>query len=132
MQNVTSSRLTIALKRMRQVPGSVGAALVDVASGTCLAQIGGQNIDIDCQIDYYSTFMRAKMRTMNGLKMDDAIEEVIFTSRLHYHLIYPLQVEILKSRKVESLFFFVALTKCDVTLMQARLAIKEVITTFLQ
>ncbi len=115
---------------MQQVPGCVGAALVDVTFVACLALIGGKSIDIDSQIDYYAKFIRAKQREIDAMGMSDAIEEIVFTSRLHYHLVYPLDLQILKKGKFEKLFFFIALEKSGVTLMQARFAIQEAVTLF--
>jgi hypothetical protein len=62
--------------------------------------------------------------------LGDTIEEIIFTSQLQYHLLYPVKVRILKVRKPENLFFFVALTKSDTNLAQARSKIRQVVAEF--
>ncbi len=119
-----------SLKEIMQVPGNEGAALVDVETGMCLAQIGGKRMNLTTTTEKYAHFIRSKEQIIDHLGLEEVIEEVVVTSGTHYHMIYPLKVRILKVRKPENLFFFVALSKNEVTLANARNKIKHVVTQF--
>ena len=118
------------LKAIVQIPGTLGAALVDRETGICLAQIAGRSLDFDTQMDHYAKIVRIKERLIQQLELDDVIEELVFTSRLQYHMIYPMKVKILKVRKPENLFFFVALARSDSLFAHARIKIKDVVEEF--
>ncbi len=125
MANVRDS-----LKAIMQIPGTLGAALVDIETGICLAQIAGRTLDFSNQMDHYANIMHIKQRLIQQLELDDVIEELVFTSRLQYHMIYPLKIKILKVRKPENLFFFVALARSDSLFVHARIKIKAIVSEF--
>ena len=102
------ANLTGSLKQILEIPGNVGSALVDVETGLSVAQIGDKNLNLAAKAESYAKYMRVKEKLVNDISLGDTIEEIIFTSQLQYHLLYPVKVRILKVRKPENLFFFVA------------------------
>lgn len=124
------ANLTNTLKQLMQIPGNLGSALVDINTGLSIAQIGGRSIDITAQAESYAQYMRVKEKVVNDIALDDTIEEVVFTSSLHYHLLYPVKVRILKVKEPENLFFFVALTKSEANLAHSRCKVKQIISEF--
>jgi hypothetical protein len=124
------ANLTGSLKQILEIPGNVGSALVDVETGLSVAQIGDKNLNLAAKAESYAKYMRVKEKLVNDISLGDTIEEIIFTSQLQYHLLYPVKVRILKVRKPENLFFFVALTKSDTNLAQARSKIRQVVAEF--
>lgn len=124
------ANLTKSLQQIRQIPGNLGAALVDVETGATLSQINVKMSDLGCQVDAYAMFIRRQEQMIASIAVEDTVEEVVFSSTSQYHLIYPLRVRILKVRPPENLFFFVALSRRETTLAQARSRIQEIIREF--
>jgi hypothetical protein len=77
-----------ALKEALNIDGAVGAALVDFESGMSLGTLGGGEwLDLDVAAAGNTEVVRAKMRVMSDLALDDAIEDVLITLGRQYHLI---------------------------------------------
>lgn len=123
--------LNSTMKRLRQLPGNAGAALVDVKTGMSLAQIGRGSADLDTDAAAYAAFLRQKaLGTPGEPEASGPVEEMVFISRLHYHLVFPLQVQILKFRPPESAFFLIVMKKEDVSLAAAQAAARAVLGDF--
>ena len=70
---------------------ALGVALVDWGSGMSLgAQGGGKYLDLDVAAAGNTEVVRAKMRTMEALRLNDAIEDILITLDKQYHIIRPL------------------------------------------
>ena len=77
-----------ALKEAMNIDGALGACLVDWESGMSLGAIGGgEYLDLDVAAAGNTEVIRAKMRTMHSLRLDDTIEDILISLTRQYHLI---------------------------------------------
>jgi hypothetical protein len=111
-----------ALKELMQVEGSVGASVVDWDSGMSLGSLGGgKYLDLDVAAAGNTEVVRAKMRTMDSLRLDDAIEDILITLAKQYHLIRPV-----RSQGGQSLFMYFVLDRSKANLAMARHNLKRI------
>lgn len=76
---------------MSTIEGSVGVALVDYTSGMALATLGdNQTLDLNIAAAGNTDVVRAKMRTMEMLELQGAIEDILITLTSQYHIIRPV------------------------------------------
>ena len=81
-----------ALKEAMTIDGAVGVCLVDWDSGMSLGALGGgKYLDLDVAAAGNTEVIRAKMRTMESLRLDDTIEDILITLGKQYHLIRLLR-----------------------------------------
>ncbi|MQS15441.1 hypothetical protein F7Q99_25025 [Streptomyces kaniharaensis] len=106
-----------ALKQaMTSIEGAIGAALVDYSSGMALATLDGPGgLDLNVAAAGNTDVVRAKMRTMDMLGLQDGIEDILITLSSQYHLIRPLT-----GRTGKGLFLYLALDKGRANLAMAR------------
>ena len=105
-----------ALKEAMQIDGAVAVALVDYASGLALGTKGGSaDFDIAVAAAGNTDVVRAKLRALDMLKLNDSIEDILITLNHQYHLIRPLA-----SRTGQGLFLYLCLTKSRANLAMAR------------
>ncbi|MEV7782964.1 hypothetical protein [Kitasatospora sp. NPDC088351] len=106
-----------ALKQaMTVIEGAIGAALVDYNSGMALATLDGPGgIDLNVAAAGNTDVVRAKMRTMDMLGLQDGIDDILITLSSQYHLIRPLT-----GRGGKGLFLYLALDKSRANLAMAR------------
>jgi hypothetical protein len=77
-----------ALKEAMAIDGAVGVALVDFESGMSLGTLGGGDwLDLEVAAAGNTEVVRAKMRVMSALALNDAIEDILITLGRQYHLI---------------------------------------------
>ena len=77
-----------ALKEAMTIDGALGVALVDWESGFSLGNLGGgKYLDLDLAAAGNTEVIRAKMRTMDSLQLNDTIEDILITLHKQYHLI---------------------------------------------
>jgi len=108
--------LDTALKDAMSIEGAIGVALVDYSSGMTLGTAGGSpELDLGMAAAGNTDVVRAKMRTMEMLKLDESIEDILITLDTQYHLIRPLS-----SRAGKGLFIYLALSKTRANLGLAR------------
>ncbi|MGW4379843.1 hypothetical protein [Kitasatospora sp. NPDC004531] len=119
------SGLETALKEiMGSVEGTIGVALVDYNSGMALGLIGGgPDLDLNVAAAGNTDVVRAKLRAMELLNLDEAIEDILITLSSQYHLIRPLT-----SRSGKGLFLYLALDRNRANLAMARHQLKKVET----
>ena len=87
MANIQNS-----LKKLMAIDGAIGAALVDFDGGLTLGTIGGGGIlDLDVAGAGNLEVVRAKVRVMEQLGLDDQIEDILITLSRQYHIIRPLE-----------------------------------------
>lgn len=112
-----------ALKEAMNIDGALGASLVDWESGMSLgAAGGGKYLDLDVAAAGNTEVIRAKMRTMEALRLDDSIEDILITLAKQYHLIRLLR----NSRNEQGLFLYLVLDRQRANLALARHALKRI------
>ena len=108
--------LDIALKDAMQIEGSIGVALVDYTSGMALGVAGGsRDLDLTVAAAGNTDVIRAKMRTIELLNLNERIEDILITLDTQYHLIRPIT-----GRSGTGLFLYLALNKDRANLAMAR------------
>ena len=102
-----------AVSQMLNVDGALAAAVVDFSSGMLLAGGGSAAIDLEIAAAGNTEVMRAKMKTMEMLKLNDEIEDILITLGKQYHLLRPLT-------KHDGLFLYSVLDRSKANLALAR------------
>jgi hypothetical protein len=114
-----------ALKEAMTIEGAVGVALVDWDSGMSLGSLGGgKYLDLELAAAGNTEVVRAKMRTMESLKLDDTIEDILITLGKQYHLIRLLPT----ANGTQHLFLYLALDRDKANLALARHHLKRIET----
>jgi hypothetical protein len=106
------------LQEVMTLDGAVCAALVDSSSGMILGQ-NGTGVDMEVAAAGNTEVVRAKLKTMRGLGLNDVIEDILITLGKQYHIIRPM------ARK-EGLFVYVVLDKAKSNLALARRKVADV------
>jgi VIT1/CCC1 family predicted Fe2+/Mn2+ transporter len=105
-----------SLKEAMQIEGAVGVALVDYTSGMALGTMGSsKEVDLMVAAAGNTDVVRAKLRTMEMLKIKDAIEDILITLGGQYHMI-----RLLNGRNTQGLFLYMVLNKQRSNLAMAR------------
>ncbi|MBF6132535.1 hypothetical protein IU501_05930 [Nocardia otitidiscaviarum] len=116
------SNLDIALKDMMVIDGAVGAAVVDYNSGMALGMLGSSKaLDLQIAAAGNTEVVRAKMRTIEQLGLNEDIEDILITLSSQYHIIRPMT-----GRKSKGLFLYLALDKNRANLAMARHRLKGI------
>jgi hypothetical protein len=106
-----------ALKEAMKLEGAVGVALVDWESGLCLGTLGGGNvIDLNLAAAGNTDVIRSKMRTVESLRLNDKIVDILITLEKQYHLIRLIS----RARNGTGLFLYLVLDSARSNLALAR------------
>lgn len=101
---------------MASIDGAVGVALVDYTSGMALATLGDKKaLDLDVAAAGNTDVVRAKLRTMEMLGLQGAIEDILITLTDQYHLIRPTT-----GKSGSGLFLYLVLDRGRANLALAR------------
>jgi len=112
-----------ALKEAMTIDGAVGASLVDWDSGMSLGALGGgKYLDLEVAAAGNTEVVRAKMRTLESLRINDTIEDILITLGKQYHLIRVLK----SSRAGHGLFLYLVLDRSKSNLALARHNLKRI------
>ncbi len=112
-----------ALKEAMNIEGALGAALVDWESGMPLGTLGGSKyLDLELAAAGSTEVARAKMRTMQSLNLDDAIEDILITMGKQYHLIRMMA----NADGASNLFLYLVLDRSKANLALARHQLKRI------
>jgi len=110
-----------SLKEAMAIDGALGAALVDYESGMALGMIGGSaDLDLEVAAAGNTEVVRAKIRTLATLGIQDSVEDILITLTKQYHLIRPL------TASQGSLFLYLALDRSRSNLALARHGLKRI------
>ena len=107
-----------SMDEMLTVDGALCAMLVDSTSGMILGQVGS-GIDMEVAAAGNTEVVRAKIKTMRALGLNDVIEDILITLGKQYHIIRPM------ARK-EGLFLYIVLDKAKSNLALARRKVADV------
>jgi hypothetical protein len=112
-----------ALKEAMTIDGALGVCLVDWESGMSLGSLGGgKYLDLEVAAAGNTEVVRAKMRTMESLRLSDQIEDILITLGKQYHVIRLLK----NSRQEQGLFLYLVLDRNKSNLALARLTLKRI------
>jgi len=112
-----------ALKEAMNIEGALGVALVDWESGMPLGTLGGgKYLDLDLAAAGNTEVVRAKMRTMASLNLNDVIEDILITLGKQYHLIRLMS----NADGSHNLFLYLALDRSKANLALARHQLKRI------
>ena len=108
-----------SLRKVVDIDGAIGAALVDVNNGRTLATAGGgEALDIEAAGTANLDVIRAESDVLEQLGLDDGIEDILITLGRQYHLIRPLE------RSSAGLFLYVVFDRERGNLGMARHQLK--------
>ncbi|WP_024800030.1 hypothetical protein [Nocardia sp. BMG51109] len=116
------SNMDLALKNMMGIDGAVGAAVVDYNSGMALGMLGSSKaLDLQIAAAGNTEVVRAKMRTIEQLQLNEDIEDILITLSGQYHIIRPMS-----DRKSKGLFLYLAMDRSRANLAMARHRLKTI------
>ena len=107
-----------SMDELMTTDGALCAALVDSGSGMILGQIG-TGLDLEVAAAGNTEVVRAKMKTMRSLGLNDTIEDILITLGKQYHIIRLVHSK-------PGLFVYLVLDKARSNLALARRAAQEV------
>jgi hypothetical protein len=111
-----------ALKEAMEIDGAIGISIVDYESGMALGSLGGgKYLDLEVASAGNTEVIRAKMRTMDALGLNDSIDDILITLGRQYHLI-----RLVDGRQGNSLFLYLALDRNKANLAMARHRLKQI------
>jgi predicted regulator of Ras-like GTPase activity (Roadblock/LC7/MglB family) len=107
-----------SMQALLTIDGAMCAALVDSESGMILGQIGS-GLDLEIAAAGNTEVVRAKLKTMRALGLNDVIEDILITLGKHYHILRPMATK-------EGLFLYLVLDKSKSNLALARRKVQEI------
>jgi hypothetical protein len=112
-----------ALKEAMTIQGAIGVALVDYDSGMSLGSLGGGDyLNLEVAAAGNTEVVRAKLRVMASLGLNDNIEDILITLHRQYHLIRLMA----PSKGSPTLFLYLALDRERANLALARHYLKRI------
>jgi len=111
----TMGNVDVILKDAMQIDGAIGVALVDYESGMTLGQNGGTVINLEVAAAGNTDVVRAKLRTLDELGLQETIHDILITLDTQYHLI-----RMLTAADARGLFLYLVLDKSQADLDKAR------------
>ena len=112
------ANLNESLQDLMSLDGAMCAAVVDYNSGMMLGSIG-TGVDLELAAAGNTEVVRAKMKTMKALGLNDTIEDMLITLGKQYHIIRP-------SAKLAGIFIYYVLDSSRANLALARRKINDV------
>jgi hypothetical protein len=106
------------LDELMVADGALCAAVVDANSGMLLGSIGS-GVDLEVAAAGNTEVVRAKLKTMRALGLNDVIEDILITLGKQYHILRPM------ARK-EGVFIYLVLDKSKSNLALARRKVLDV------
>lgn len=109
--------LSETLNDLLTLEGAMCAAVVDSNSGMLLGS-AGTGVDLELAAAGNTEVMRAKLRTMRSLGLNDTIDDMLITLGKQYHILRPLA-------KSEGVFVYYVLDKNRANLALARRKVQD-------
>ena len=107
---------------LNSLDGAMCTAVVDSSNGMILASAGG-GIDIEIAAAGNSDVIRAKLKTMRMLNLDDDIVDIFIALGKQYHIIRPIS-------KADGVFIYLVLDSSKANLALARRKVADVESMF--
>ena len=107
-----------SLNALMTIDGALAAALVDSTSGMLMGSAGG-GLDLELAAAGNTEVVRAKLKTMRMLNLNDQIDDILITLGKQYHVIRPIAAN-------DGVFFYVVLDKSRANLALARRKVSDV------
>jgi hypothetical protein len=114
------ANLNASLATAMQVSGAAAVAVVDMESGMSLGTAGG-GLNLDVAAAGNTEVVRAKMRVMSDLGLNEDIDDILITLGTQYHIIRPI-----KSKGAAGLFLYYVLDRGRANLAMARHKLSEI------
>lgn len=112
------ANLNDSLQDLMTLDGALCAAAVDYNSGMLLGSIGS-GVDLELAAAGNTEVVRAKMKTMKSLGLNDSIEDILITLGRQYHILCPAE-------KINGIFIYYVLDSSRANLALARRKIADV------
>ena len=84
-----------ALDRFMDLPGALGACIVDVNSGMMLASAsassGGNGLNLELAAAGSTDVLRAQRRALDALSSPDRVEDILISVPQQFHLLRPIE-----------------------------------------
>lgn len=112
------STIKQSLDELLVLDGALCCAVVDSSSGMMLGS-AGTGVDLEVAAAGNTEVVRAKLKTMRSLGLNDVVEDILITLGKQYHLIRPM------SRK-EGVFVYYVLDKSKANLALARRKLQDI------
>ena len=112
------ANLNESLQDLMTLDGALCAAVVDYNSGMLLGSIGS-GVDLELAAAGNTEVVRAKMKTMKSLGLNDSIEDILITLGKQYHILRPAE-------KINGIFIYYVLDSGRANLALARRKITDV------
>ncbi len=112
------SDLSAILNDILSLDGAMCAAVVDSGNGMILAS-EGSGVDIEIAAAGNSDVVRAKLKTMRLLNINDTIVDILITLGKQYHIIRPVS-------NAEGVFIYLVLDSAKANLALARRKVSDV------
>lgn len=112
------ANLNESLKELMSIDGAMVVALVDANSGMLLGH-QGSGVDVELAAAGNTEVVRAKMKTMKSLNLNDEIDDILITLGRQYHIIRPVASN-------DGLFLYVVLDKSKSNLALGRRKVQEI------
>lgn len=106
------------LDELLTLDGAMCASIVDSTSGMILGS-AGTGVDMEVAAAGNTEVVRAKLKTMRALGLNDVIEDILITLGKQYHIIRP-------SARKEGVFIYFVLDKQRANLAMARRKTQDV------
>jgi len=110
--------IKMSLDEIMKIDGAQCAALVDSGSGMMLGNVGS-GMDMEIAAAGNTEVVRAKLKTMKALGLNDSIEDILITLGTAYHIVRPMAAQ-------EGIFLYAVLDKARSNLAMARRKIADV------
>lgn len=110
-----------SMDALLQSDGAMCTAIVDANSGMVLGQ-SGTGLDLELAAAGNTEVVRAKLKTMKSLGLNEKIEDILITLGSQYHIIRPVDSK-------EGLFVYLVLDKGKSNLALARRNCQDVEST---
>ena len=106
------------LNNLLSQDGALCAAIVDYNTGMLLGS-AGSGVDLELAAAGNTEVVRAKMKTMKSLGLNDSIEDILITLGRQYHILRPAE-------KINGIFIYYVLDSSRANLALARRKIADV------